>query len=187
MVRTSKHRFGLLQGCWLTLGLVPGLAMLPTNEACAQPQKKPAQAQSGGTKTKAPNASDWSQFRGSGGLGISHEKGMPVTWSATENIAWKTELPGAGASSPVIVGERVFVTCYSGYGVPREERGDIAQLARHLICLDLKTGKVLWNKQVETRLPEPATIRDHGYAANTPVADRERVYAFFGKSGVIAA
>src|SRR5262249_496090 len=58
---------------------------------------------------------------------------------------------------------------------------------RFVVCLDRKTGKLLWSTEVETKLPEQAAIReDHGYATSTPVADNERVYAFFGKSGVVA-
>jgi outer membrane protein assembly factor BamB len=167
---------------------MPGLMLLPTNVIHAQspPTTKQTVFQSVGVDTQVTIASDWPQFRGPAGIGISHDTAPPVKWSATQNIAWKVELPGAGASSPIIVGDRVFVTCYSGYGVPHEQSADIAQLARHLICLDFKSGEILWNKQVGTRLPEPETIRDHGYAANTPVADRERVFAFFGKSGLFA-
>src|SRR5256885_707460 len=64
---------------------------------------------------------DWRQFRGPNGQGISDEKGLPTKWSADENIVWKTKLPGAGASSPVILGKRVFLTGYSGYGASRKE------------------------------------------------------------------
>lgn len=131
-------------------------------------------------------AEDWAQFRGPGGHGRSAARGLPLAWSREDNLVWTATLPGAGASSPIVAGERIFLTCYSGYAVPREERGDIEQLARHLICLDRKTGRMLWSQQVETRLPEPEKIRDHGYAANTPVADGDRVYGFFGKSGVVA-
>jgi hypothetical protein len=133
----------------------------------------------------AARAEDWAQFRGPGGHGRSTTSG-PVAWSRDENIVWKAELPGAGASTPIVVGDRIFLTSYSGYAVPKEEPGDLDQLVRHLLCVDLKTGKLLWDKQVEARLPEPERIRDHGYAANSVVADPQRVFAFFGKSGVFA-
>src|SRR5260221_439550 len=64
---------------------------------------------------------DWPQFRGPGGLGVSAEKGLPIEWSATKNIVWRTKLPGMGASSPVTLGNRVFVTCYSGYGLENKD------------------------------------------------------------------
>jgi hypothetical protein len=62
-------------------------------------------------------AADWAQFRGPHGLGVSDEKDLPTKWSSTENIVWKTDLPGPGASCPVTHGDRVFITCYSGYGL----------------------------------------------------------------------
>lgn len=132
-------------------------------------------------------ASDWPQFRGPMGDGVAKDKGVPLTWGADKNIVWKVELPGAGASSPVVVGEKIFVTCFSGFGVPGRPAGNMNDLVRHVACLDRKTGKLLWSKQVASRLPEQTGIReDHGYASSTPAADRERVYAFFGISGVVA-
>ena len=128
---------------------------------------------------------DWPQYRGPGGLGISTEKGLPITWSQKENLAWKTELPGPGASSPIVIGQRVFLTCYTGYGVANQ-KGDLAQLKRHVLCLNRGDGKVLWNKAVESKQPESDRVREHGYAASTPAADGERLYVFFGKSGVFA-
>jgi hypothetical protein len=130
---------------------------------------------------------DWPQFRGPGGRGVSEVKGLPVTWSAKENVVWKAELPGPGTSSPIIVGSQVFLTCYSGYNVPLQQRGDMDDLKLHVVCLDRDSGKIHWNTEVVPKLPEQATIREeHGYASSTPVADGERVYAFFGKSGVFA-
>jgi len=68
-----------------------------------------------GTKLPAQEkTSDWTQFRGSGGRGTRAAKGLPLTWSARENVLWKAELPGPGSSSPIIVGSRIFLTCYSG-------------------------------------------------------------------------
>lgn len=131
-------------------------------------------------------ASDWTQFRGPGGLGISDEKGMPVKWSSTDNIAWKVELPGPGASSPIVVGQRVFLTCYTGYGL-EPAQGDPQELRRHLLCFDRSSGKELWKKTFEPKLPEHKYQGEgsyHGYAASTPISDGERLYVFFGKSGV---
>jgi outer membrane protein assembly factor BamB len=133
------------------------------------------------------SAADWPRFRGPDGSGISPEKGLPFTWSQKENVAWKTDLPGAGASSPVFIGDRIFITCYSGYGVPGQPGGDEANLRRHLLGLDRKTGKILWTKDIAAKLPELKLSRDgDGYASSTPVVDSERVYCFFGKTGVFA-
>ncbi len=121
-------------------------------------------------------ADDWTQFRGPGGLGIGAGKGLPATWSSTENIVWKTEMPGPGASSPITLGDRVFITCYSGYGLQPGE-GDQKNLLRHLQCLNRKSGDVIWHKKFEPKLPEHAYQGEgsyHGYAASTPTTDGER-------------
>jgi len=133
------------------------------------------------------SAGDWTQFRGPGGLGISDETGVPVTWSATENIAWKVDLPGPGASSPMVLGDRVYLTCYSGYGL-EPNKGDPQDLRRHLLCFDRLTGKPVWEpKVIEPKLPEHLYQGEgsyHGYVPSTPTTDGERLYVFFGKSGV---
>src|SRR5438270_10257568 len=88
-------------------------------------------------------AADWRQFRGPAGQGSSDEKGLPAEWSAEKNIVWKVKLPGAGASCPVTRGNRVFVTCYSGYGLDVKNPGDMKDLRRHLVCIDRVTSKTL--------------------------------------------
>lgn len=133
-------------------------------------------------------AGDWPRFRGPNGNGISPDTvAPPVKFSATENLKWSVALPGEGVSSPIVVGDRVFITAYSGYGY---EPGDLLDLKRHLLCLDRQTGKILWQKSVEAVLPEDSFsglgVPAHGYASHTPVSDGKRVYAFFGKSGVYA-
>ena len=131
------------------------------------------------------SAADWSQFRGPGGSGVSDAKGAPLKWSDTEGLAWKTDLPGPGTSSPIVFGNKIFLTCYTGVAPGRGASLD--DLKRHLVCLDRATGKLLWNTPVPADLPEQSGIReDHGYATSTPVADAERVYVFWGKSGVFA-
>ncbi len=128
---------------------------------------------------------DWSQFRGPGGSGVSDAKGTPLNWSDTQGIVWKTDLPGPGTSSPIVFGNKIFLTCSTGFGPGIS--GSIEALKRHLLCFDRATGKLLWNTPVAADLPEQEKIReDHGYATSTPVADAERVYVFYGKSGVFA-
>jgi hypothetical protein len=134
----------------------------------------------------APCAADWPQFRGPGGSGVSDAKGAPLQWSDAEGVLWKTDLPGPGASSPIVFGDRIFLTCYTGFG-PGIPAGAMTALKRHLLCFDRATGRLLWNTPVPADLPEQERIReDHGYASSTPVADAGRVYVFFGKSGVFA-
>ena len=132
------------------------------------------------------NAADWTQFRGPGGFGISDDKNIPTAWSATENIVWKVDLPGPGASSPIAAGDRVFLTCYSGYGL-EANKGDQNDLVRHVLCFDRRSGKALWHKQFKPKLPEHKYQGEgsyHGYAASTPTVAGDRLYVFFGKSGV---
>ncbi|QDV23292.1 outer membrane protein assembly factor BamB family protein [Aureliella helgolandensis] len=136
-------------------------------------------------------AEDWSRFRGPNGDGTARDsQPVPSQWSPQENLKWKAELPGAGVSSPIVVGDRVFVTCYSGYGVDRNQVGNIEDLKRHLVCVDSQSGRILWDKSVAAVMPEDPYagigVTAHGYASHTPVSDGERVYAFFGKSGVHA-
>ena len=140
----------------------------------------------GGRKTPVATGGDWPRFRGPGGMGISDATGLPLEWDQTKSIAWKTALPGPGASSPITCGDRVYVTCYTGYFIPDQPGGSLEQLQRHLIAVRLGDGQILWDKAVAAKLPEEEKIRDHGYAASTPAADAERVYVFFGKSGVFA-
>lgn len=131
---------------------------------------------------------NWPRFRGAEGDGIAKEAEVPLTWSDTENLAWKVALPGPGSSSPIIWGDRVFLTCWSGYGDQPEAR-DMSKLRRHLVCLSLADGKILWDKTVPATLPEDeygGMLAEHGYATSTPVTDGESVFVFFGKSGALA-
>lgn len=128
-------------------------------------------------------ADEWPQFRGPGGQGVTSEQNLPVVWSDTQNLVWKTALPGYGASSPIALGERLYVTCYSGYGTDRDSGGTMQDLTLHVVCLNMD-GKIVWDRHVQPKLPETERVRDHGYAAATPATDGEYLYVFFGKTGV---
>lgn len=139
-----------------------------------------------GSATAAVGA-DWAQFRGPGGFGITADRGFPTEWSADKNVVWRAKLPGPGTSSPVTAGRRVFVTCYSGYALDASKPGNMDDLKRHLVCIDRGSGKLLWTKQFAPVLPEHKYIGEgtyHGYSSSTPVIEGERLYVFFGKSGV---
>lgn len=124
----------------------------------------------------APGAEDqWPRWRGPSGMGTSGETGLPVRWSTTENIAWKTEIPGAGNSSPVIWGERIFLTTAFDKGARRS-----------LACVSRAGGDILWIKDAPAVSPEGRVIAKNGYASATPVVDGERVVAFFGNGGLVA-
>jgi outer membrane protein assembly factor BamB len=113
---------------------------------------------------------DWPQWRGDALDGRSPEKAVPTTWSGTENVAWKTAIPGKGHSSPVISEGRVFVT------TAIEETGD-----RVLLCLDRKDGKILWQKTVVTSTLEKKH-RLNSFSSSTPAADGKHVYVSFFKA-----
>jgi len=120
-------------------------------------------------------AGDWPQFRGPGGKGVSEETGLPVKWGPAENVKWKAELPGRGASSPVVVGGRVYVTACTG---PRQER-------LHVLAFDGAAGKRLWERQfwaTGNTLCHPKT----SMATPTPAADGEAVYALFASGDLVA-
>jgi len=133
-------------------------------------------------------AADWRQFRGPGGLAASDATGLPVEWGPEKNLVWRTELPGLGTSSPITVGERIYLTCYDGYAEDRANPGDMQDLTRYVVCLDRASGQILWSKPFEPQLPESKYSGGnnswHGYSSSTPASDGERLYVFFGKSGV---
>lgn len=131
-------------------------------------------------------ASDWLQFRGPNMSGIADGENYATTWSATENVVWRTELPGPGSSSPIVVGDKVFVTCFRGVS---KNSSDLSRLERILLCVDRNDGKILWQNVVKGVANEDrfqGFIQGHGYTTSTPISDGERVYVFFGKAGVIA-
>ncbi|MEC9095674.1 MAG: PQQ-binding-like beta-propeller repeat protein [Planctomycetota bacterium] len=137
-----------------------------------------------------PNSegADFFQFRGKSGQGIDTQSDLPTQWSDDSNLIWKSEIAGRGSSSPIVVGDQVFLTAYSGYG-NLEQSGSQDKLVRQLLCYSLKDGKQLWKAEVENKQQEDVYqgfITEHGYATSTPVSDGESVFVFFGKSGVLA-
>ncbi|QEG25238.1 outer membrane protein assembly factor BamB family protein [Mariniblastus fucicola] len=129
--------------------------------------------------SNSASAQDWPGFLGENGAARSADK-VPTTWNENENLLWKLELPGSGSSSPVVVGDRVFVTCFN------ESK---KSFSRFVVCADKKTGQQLWSKEVPVDYLEDSYrgyIQEHGYASNTPVSDGEMLYVFFGKGGVYA-
>ena len=136
------------------------------------------------------DAGDWTRYRGPNGSGVSaDEAAVPTKWSATENMKWKIKLPGPGHSSPIILGDKILITCWIGYAAGEGSSGDQQDLRYHLLCLDRTDGKTIWDKEVKPALPEEnyrGMFTQHGYTTHTPATDGERVYAFFGKTGVVA-
>jgi outer membrane protein assembly factor BamB len=122
-------------------------------------------------------AEDWPGWRGPRGDGTSLEASVPTKWSGSDNVAWKTPVPGRGHSSPIIWGNRIFLT------TALTDTKD-----RMLLCLDRRTGKILWQETV-IRAELEAKQPENSYASSTPVTDGERVYVAFldGKEVAVAA
>src|SRR5437868_1506836 len=112
---------------------------------------------------------DWTRLRGPNGAGVRADAKPPATWSESKNLRWKTKLPGPGTSSPLILGDKILVTSYSGYGVDGG-CGKPDDLRRQLVCLERGSGKILWSQDVPAEVPEDpyrGFLADHGYASST--------------------
>jgi len=140
---------------------------------------------------------NWPQFRGPNASGVSTNDSLPDKWSATENVAWKTDLPGRSWSSPIIWGSQVFLTAVVNSGeaeAPKKglyfggERPEPSKSEHQwkVLCLDLATGRVKWDKTVHRGAPPTPIHLKSSYGAETPVTDGERIYALFGNMGVFA-
>jgi outer membrane protein assembly factor BamB len=120
-------------------------------------------------------AGDWSQFRGPGGSGVSDETGLPTTWGPNENVRWKAELPGRSVASPVVFGNKVYISAASG---PKMDR-------LHALCLDADTGKVLWHRQFAAT-GSTACHPKSSMAAPTPCVNTDGVYFLFATADLAA-
>jgi len=131
---------------------------------------------------------DWPQFRGPRGDGTSHAAQVPVTWSETNHVAWKTSVPGRGRSSPVLLGDRVWLTTAIEQGVQRTRIGpDDMQTADHVsieaLCLDRADGRILWRTRLaDIDQPDPVHWLN-SWATPTPVVEPGRLYCDFGTFG----
>jgi len=122
----------------------------------------------------AAAAEDWRQFRGNDATGVAHDDRVPTSWTDTENLAWKIDLPGRGLSSPIVVGDKVFITASSG----------VRQEKLHVLCLSAGTGDLLWEREFRATgrtTSHPKTCN----AAPTPCSDGKRVFAFFSSNDVV--
>ncbi len=161
---------------------------------------------------QAQSAAHWPQWRGPFFNGMARGD-APITWSDTSNIKWKTEIPGRGHSTPAIWGDRIFLTTAIPTGKPPaaappsdasqaatsnqsqgggQQRGqrNSGPLLEHrfdLLCLDRKTGKILWQRTAKVATPHEGFHRAYGsFASNSPVTDGRYVYASFGSRGIYA-
>jgi outer membrane protein assembly factor BamB len=142
----------------------------------------------------------WPQWRGPFFNGMGRGD-APTLWSDTKNIKWKAQIPGRGFSTPVIWGDKIFLTTAIPTGkaaeqpepAPAEGRrggGGSGPLVEHrfeVLCLDRKTGKLLWQRTAKVATPHEGYHRAYGsFASNSPVTDGKSVYAFFGSRGLFA-
>ena len=126
----------------------------------------------------------WPSFRGAESRGVSENPDLPDKWSATKNVSWKTDIPGRGWSSPIVWGKKVFLTTVVNQGESESPKkglyfgGNRLKIpeSTHLwkvICLDLKSGEILWNKNVQRKaqiLYSPQKLlrlRDPGHGRRT--------------------
>jgi outer membrane protein assembly factor BamB len=119
------------------------------------------------------HAANWPAWRGPGANGVSSEKNLPTRWSTNENVRWRVPLPEAGNSTPVVWGDRIFVT----QPIAMENR-------RTVMCFDRASGRLLWQSGVVVKDPE-RTHETNPYASGSPVTDGERVIAWFGSGGLV--
>ena len=122
---------------------------------------------------------EWPEFRGPTGQGIAHATGLPLQWSATQNVAWKTAVPGRGWSSPVLSKGRLYLTT-------AVEDADATTL--RALCIDAKDGHVIWNSEVFK--PEAGAVqavhRKNSLASPTPIVTGDRLFVHFGHMGTAA-
>ena len=161
------------------------LSDVPLETLAAKSDREAAHA----APDKTTSGTNWPRFRGPDGAGIAADVDVPLHWSATENLKWRLDLPGPGSSSPIVWGGCIYLTCYSGYGDGKDENAKSLDLVRHLLCVELATGKLLWSADEPATQAEDAFegfVPEHGYASSTPATDGKRIYCFYGKSGVFA-
>lgn len=119
-------------------------------------------------------ADNWPAWRGPSANGYSSEKNLPVKWSPSENVRWKVALPGPGNSTPIVWGDRIFLT----------QSLDVEGHQRALLCLARADGHELWRKVVPFEGKE-SRHADNPYCSASPVTDGKRVVASFGSAGVL--
>jgi outer membrane protein assembly factor BamB len=122
--------------------------------------------------SKPIHHSNWPRFRGPAGDGHSPEGNLPTAWGPKNQVAWRTKLPGAGASSPVVWGDRIFLTAALDKGHKRI-----------LLCVNRKDGSIRWQRTVSSGNPGPTHALNH-HASSTCVTDGVHVWSFFGKGGL---
>jgi hypothetical protein len=148
------------------------------------------------------NAADWPQFRGGTALGQLAGAKLPLAWSNDANLAWRTTIPGAGWSQPIVAGGRIFLTTAVSPGNDRPSgmMGGVMSLTTwgigsstsetfqwRVLCLDPADGRILWSRTVAEARPKHGKHASNTYATETPCGSGTSVYAFFGATGTVVA
>ncbi len=143
----------------------------------------------------AASPENWPQFRGPGSLGVSDDDPrLPETWSRTENVAWRTPVPGMAWSSPIVWGDRVFLVNAQSEGAVEEVKrglyfgGNRPEPPKEMhrwsvLCLDFATGDILWERELAREVPKTPRHLKNSFASETPATDGERFYAHIGHLG----
>ena len=142
-----------------------------------------------------PAATNWPQFRGADATGVTRNTGLPDQWSATENVEWKSDIPGRGWGSPIVWGDNVFLPTVVNTGTTEPLKkglyfgGDRKEIPTSVhewkvLSLDLASGNVRWEKTIRTGTPTGSIHLKNSYASETPVTDGEHVYFCFGNIGL---
>ena len=159
---------------WTAVAVVASLlAVLPVRSAEAQPDAPDASAVRM-IPVEGEAARYWSRWRGPSGQGLVEGTGYPDRWSATDNVVWRTAVPGSGNSSPIVWGDRIFLTT-----------GRTGGRRLSVLAFRRSDGELLWETDVAPGGREYVHPKN-GPAAATPVTDGERVYASFGSRGLVA-
>ncbi|MFM8893243.1 MAG: PQQ-binding-like beta-propeller repeat protein [Planctomycetia bacterium] len=146
-------------------------------------------------------AADWAQFRGGAALGVAADARVPLEWSDRNHVAWRTPVPGAGWSQPIVVGGRIFLTTAVGRGADKPSGMGGAMsfstwglagppknpIQWRVLCLDPADGKVLWSRTIAETVPKYGKHASNSYATETPCASQDTVFAFFGGTGTLVA
>lgn len=137
----------------------------------------------------------WPQWRGPLGTGVAPDANPPVEWSESKNIRWKIAVPGKGNSTPIVWGDRVFITTAVPYGAAVEPKPDTAPGAHDsvpvthhyrfmILAISRREGKIIWQRTVHEEFPHESGHYTGSLASNSPVTDGERLFAFFGSRGL---
>jgi outer membrane protein assembly factor BamB len=150
-------------------------------------------------------STNWPQWRGPNGQGVSVEKGLPVEWSSTKNVKWKTPIAGRGHSSPIVWGKKIFLTtALDGEAIAGRKPGVSHKMSDgsefvhpdavgadllhtfKVVCIDQVTGKILWERTAYEGPVHDSRHKKASFASSTPATDGKLVFAFFGSEGLYA-